>query len=216
MITIVAATSLRIDQHAIAIERTSTVVPYKVEKLLLSPTAPTVKFSGHWQRLDRWMPDGRWEIGDYGHFIISGLADYVFTDFCITVHWDGYGINREHWTEEFLEYDYIGAPWPPHMTSNAACRVGNGGFSLRSKRWLEAGRAAPAYANEPEDVFCCRKYVNHYRGYGCKIAPIDLALRFSFENQIPEYPDWSIEKSFGFHGWFGDASRDKYKIENEA
>lgn len=35
--------------------------------------------------------------------------------------------------EDFLDYDYIGAPWPLH-TNDTQGRVGNGGFSLRTRK----------------------------------------------------------------------------------
>ncbi len=38
--------------------------------------------------------------------------------------------------DKFLYYDYIGAPWPLDTNSNKS-RVGNGGFSLRTKRIME-------------------------------------------------------------------------------
>jgi hypothetical protein len=97
------------------------------------------------------------------------------------------------------------------MVSNPLGRVGNGGFSLRSKRWLEAGKAAPPHEGEPEDVFCCQKYLDHYLHCGCRVAPIDLAQKFSIEHKIPEYAEWSVRDSFGFHGWFGQ-DRESYRI----
>ena len=39
----------------------------------------------------------------------------------------------------FFDYDYIGAPWP----NNFVNRVGNGGFSLRSKKFLELTAKIP-------------------------------------------------------------------------
>ena len=35
--------------------------------------------------------------------------------------------------EDFLDYDYVGAPWPKEQNDNSLL-VGNGGFSLRSKK----------------------------------------------------------------------------------
>jgi hypothetical protein len=35
--------------------------------------------------------------------------------------------------EEYLEYDYIGAPWHEKFSIAPSCRVGNGGLSLRRK-----------------------------------------------------------------------------------
>jgi hypothetical protein len=211
-ITIIAATNTRINEHAIAIDRTAKNVPHQVSQLLFSPEQPTVPFSGEWQRNLAWMPNGHWTIQDYSRFILWGLADFIKSDICIIVQWDGYGVNPDRWTDEFLEYDYIGAPWPVALTKGL-CRVGNGGFSLRSKRWLDAGKAiASSYNGEAEDVFCCQKYVKHYLDCGCQLAPIDLALQFSIEHSLPDYRGWSASQSFGFHSWF-NAEREKYRIQ---
>ena len=62
------------------------------------------------------------------------------------------------WDPKFLNYDYIGALWP-HYKEN---QVGNGGFSLRSKKLLESSRKLieenPDY-NLPliEDDYICRE-----------------------------------------------------------
>ena len=213
-LTVVAPTSLRINAHAIAIQRTAALIPIPTRMLLLVPTAPTVPFAGEWRPIPDWMPDGKWSIQDFCEFLIHGLADHIETDACITVHWDGYAVHADRWTDEFLEYDYIGAPWPPSIEPDPALRVGNGGFSLRSRRWLDAGRSAPAYAGEGEDVFCCRKHLGHYQARGCRVAPMDLALRFSVEHQIPEHPAWPTSNSFGFHGWF-HPDRDQYRIRED-
>ena len=40
--------------------------------------------------------------------------------------------QQQQTVSPFLEYDYVGAPWPPNQDDNSY-GVGNGGFSLRSK-----------------------------------------------------------------------------------
>ena len=82
-------------------------------------------------------------IRDYNIFIIKEIYKYVDTEFCMFIQRDGYPLNFEMWTDDFLKYDYIGAPWTwaPHPNKHGICRinkcVGNGGFSIRSKRLLE-------------------------------------------------------------------------------
>jgi hypothetical protein len=153
-----------------------------------------------------------WGLPGYSRCVIRDLADTIHTDsdFALVVQWDGYLVNPQNWTDDFLNYDYIGAPWPLSMTSGA--RVGNGGFSLRSRKWLEAGKTAPPYRGEPEDVFCCQKYLSHWLAAGCKVAPLDLAIRFSMEHPISEYPQWTTAQSLGFHGWF-NPDREQYRIK---
>ena len=60
--------------------------------------------------------------------------------------------------EDYLEFDYIGAPWPKNLALSPNCRVGNGGLSLRRKSaMLEiAGAANPdAGLFLAEDMFFC-------------------------------------------------------------
>lgn len=57
----------------------------------------------------------------------------------------------------FIDYDYIGAPWPHATGYPVRHPVGNGGFSLRSRARCSAacssGRAFAANKAPPEDVF---------------------------------------------------------------
>ena len=45
-------------------------------------------------------------------------------------------------------------------------------------------------------------HYDHLIKAGIKFAPIDIAIRFSFEQSIPEYPFWHNAMSLGFHGLF--------------
>jgi hypothetical protein len=74
----------------------------------------------------------------YSRFMLQDLADHVKTDHVLVVQWDGFILDADAWDDRFLEFDYIGAPWP-HFGDDHD--VGNGGFSLRSRRLLEACRA---------------------------------------------------------------------------
>ena len=81
-------------------------------------------------------------IEAYSEFCVYKLHGVVNGKFALIVQADGYVINPHSWTSEFLNYDYIGAPWP--LTDSAYIdpfgnhqRVGNGGFSLRSKKLLQ-------------------------------------------------------------------------------
>ena len=72
---------------------------------------------------------------EYSRFVIKDLLRDIATDFVQIIQWDGYVINGPAWTNEFLDYDYIGARWWFRKHDR---NVGNGGFSLRSRRLLEA------------------------------------------------------------------------------
>ena len=71
-------------------------------------------------------------IRDYNQFNLKHLNDYIDTEFVMVAEYDGFILNPEAWTDEFLNYDYIGAP----LLVDGVQLVGNGGFSIRSKKLL--------------------------------------------------------------------------------
>lgn len=152
----------------------------------------------------------------YNIFCVNHLYKYVDTDFVLLFQNDGFILNPNNWSDDFLNYDYIGAPWPIYDKS----RVGNGGFSLRSKKFLNIVKdlnyleKTPSYgeAFTPEDHLLCKHYYNFLTQAGIKFAPVDLAIRFSFEQPLPEYPFWTHDMSFGFHGLFQSGfDNDEYR-----
>ena len=130
-------------------------------------------------------------IKDYNRFVIKRLPLYIKSDFCLTVHWDGFVVNPLAWTDEFFNYDYIGAPWPHH---NYLC--GNGGFCLKSKKFLDTMKKHKKniIVDHNEDVILCLRLRELFVNEGCKYAPTNVAYKFSTEKG-----DYSANKSFGFH-----------------
>lgn len=127
----------------------------------------------------------------YSQFMLTELADHFSTSHCLIVQWDGHIIHSEHWDAAFLEYDFIGASWPQF---GDGYDVGNGGFSLRSKRLVEACRAAQFQPGHPEDVAIARCNRRWLEAEGMRFAPREVADTFSAERSSA--PD----KTFGFHG----------------
>jgi len=117
---------------------------------------------------------------DYGSIIFNMLPKHVSEEHFFIIQWDGFPILPENWNDEFLKYDYIGAPlhgvW-----------VGNGGFSLRSKKLIETIEALgigvdPSNPDDqPEDEIICTKYRNQLETQGIKFAPLYVAENFSFQ-----------------------------------
>lgn len=151
-------------------------------------------------------------LGPYSRFIFSQLHRFVKTSHCLLVQADGFVVNPAAWRSDFLDYDYIGAPWPKttairggadytiHDLSNQA-RVGNGGFSLRSHRLLAACADvdyAP-FGSLPEDFVICRVMREYWLERGIRFAPLELAAGFACELPIDEVP-LNLGQSFGFHG----------------
>jgi hypothetical protein len=107
-------------------------------------------------------------------------------------------VDAEQWDPAFLEYDYIGAPWPQFDDGRD---VGNGGFSLRSRKLLDACRAPEFVQSHPEDIAICRTNRTLLeRQFGIRFADRATAARFSFERSK------ECAETFGFHGVFNMVS----------
>lgn len=136
------------------------------------------------------------------------------------IHADGFAINKESWYNEFLDYDYIGAVWPNGQ-------VGNGGFTIRSRKLYDAMLDMDMYYQEtfirhtiidnpdfyvfdghgdkviPEDNIICKLYRNELEfKYNINFAPPHIADMFSIEHNMSS--PW-VGKSLGFHGKHGIA-----------
>ncbi len=129
----------------------------------------------------------------YSHFVIRDLLPHVTTSHVLVQQWDGYVAHGDAWRDEFLRYDYIGAPWPTTAPCPPEYRVGNGGFSLRSRRLFEILDDLDLPPFHPEDLGICLKYRPHLERAGITFAPIELANNFSYEGLQPI-------RCFGFHG----------------
>jgi Protein of unknown function (DUF5672)/SEC-C motif len=132
--------------------------------------------------------------GDYSRFVLKDLLRFVDMDFVQIVQWDGYVTQGASWTDEFLDYDYIGARW---WFREPGRDVGNGGFSLRSRKLLEALQDPKIAPSDPEDNAICLDHRELLeRKYGIRIAPGALADRYAFEGESPS------GREFGFHRVF--------------
>lgn len=168
----------------------------------------------------------------YSEFCIKEMYKYVDTDFALVIQYDGFILNPDAWDDEFLKYDYVGAPWdiddwaiekfavPKELFGQHI--VGNGGFSLRSKKLLELCAKLDSTGMikqyDPEDMVIGIFYRKLFEENGTKFAPVVLAEKFSYEGDQDGTP-WSGQ--FGFHGlsytdissWI--AKHPEYKIENK-
>jgi len=130
-------------------------------------------------------------VKDYNRFIVKELGKYIESDFVLVIQHDGMVLFGDAWLDEFLQYDYIGAPWGYTDGRN----VGNGGFSLRSRRLQMILATDPAIEMySPEDEVICRFYRQYLEDkHGIRYAPEDLAHKFSYEMHRPR------GKTFGSH-----------------
>lgn len=138
----------------------------------------------------------------YSTFIIRELHRHINTRYCLLIQSDGYMINPESWTDAFFQYDFIGATW------STSRMVGNGGFSLRSKKFLEAtAKFRPEENCHPEDAWATMKHREELiRLFGIRFPPPGIADVFAFEGRKWDGSEWNgvqqrWNNAFGFHSW---------------
>ena len=130
----------------------------------------------------------------YSEFVLKSLLPHIQTPHVLLVQWDGYAINPDAWRGEYLDVDYIGAKWFWHTDG---MRVGNGGFSLRSRKLLEALQDPRIVLTGAEDETIGRAFRPLLeREHGIRFAAESLADAFAFEAAYP------VGVPFGFHGLF--------------
>lgn len=175
---------------------------------------------------------------EYNALCLSKLHEYVETDFILIIQDDGFLINPESWSDLFLSYDYIGAPWDKTRlyynleikekewmmgtsytdilkNTNTSFNIGNGGFSLRSKKLL---------------IETSKLYITRY-GKCCEDSIISIIMREDLEKEKIRFPEndkiaasfscetksvngnfFSSDNSLGFH--CRDTHKDKIDLLN--
>jgi len=134
-------------------------------------------------------------IEDYNRIILDELPKWIEEDFCLVCQFDGFILDPSAFQSDFYNFDYIGAVWPDYPRY----RVGNGGFSWRSKKLLHA-TAMLSHLRQPgesEDLFICRRIREELETHHCCVfADEQTAKLFSYEIMPHDQP------AFGFHGIF--------------
>lgn len=130
-------------------------------------------------------------IKDYSELLLTGLNEYVEGTHVLVIQWDSFVIHPQLWSDEFLKYDYIGPVWPHHPKTP----VGNGGFSLRSKRLLQIIQQPDFVKKHPEDYCICADNKDFLEQKNIQFAPVIIAEQFAVERTL-----W--HPAFGFHGFF--------------
>jgi Protein of unknown function (DUF5672) len=188
-VTLVAVTSVALATTVMALRHSMAQASFA--KVLLLSDLPPGDLAGsgiEWRPIQRLS-----SRADYSRFVMGALAGHIETVHALLVQWDGFVRDGRAWREEFREFDYIGAPWPQYRDGMA---VGNGGFSLRSRRLLQA-TASLAADGAPEDVAICRTYRPVLEQiHGIRFANMDVARAFSYERCD------SSGLEFGVHGVF--------------
>lgn len=211
-VTLVAMTSVNVKATIHAMEYSMRGIDFG-DAVLITHKKPfglpqTIRYS-HTSKLTN--------IDDFNYKMVYELGDHIKTDYALIVHADGFVVHPEMWRDEFLDYDYIGAPWPLPKEGDTTtyrdiygniCRVGNSA-GIRSKRLMDF----PKKANVPwegeyaygkmwfyEDGFICCKIRHLLEAEGMRIAPLEVAKYYSHEQMIPEVQGIT---PFAFHKWEG-------------
>jgi hypothetical protein len=139
-------------------------------------------------------------VADYSQFMLKEFGNYFTGSHALIAQWDGFVTHPECWDPRFLDYDYIGAPWPA-----LGGAVGNGGFSLRSRRLTDALRQVHIQEAQPEDYCICISHRAQLETrFGIRFAPTDVARRFSWEAVEPPEPTFGMHGFFNFHRTLGE------------
>jgi Protein of unknown function (DUF5672) len=119
---------------------------------------------------------------------------HVRTSHALGIQWDSFIADPSMWRDEFLKYDFVGAPWWYKDGMN----VGNGGFCLRSTkfmRFIRKHRAQFPCITDLDDDLYCRQYRPTLQEAGFVWAPEDVAIDFAFECVRSH----ERTRHFGFH-----------------
>ena len=204
-ITLLSATSTEMDQAQISMKISLQNIEFGAAKLLCT-SAPKQKY-----------PDIEYvsipplnSVDDYNEIIFQDLHKYFETSHCLIVQSDSFVVNSSLWKEEFLQFDYIGAPWSNkiqinpnlvlHLEKNT---VGNGGFSLRSHKLAKTTAKIDfnslKFPLKSEDIIICHYLYKEMLNNGIRFAPPELAAKFSMEN-VNHLHGQDVNSVFGFHG----------------
>lgn len=163
------------------------------DMLILTASMPSFQ-----PKIARVIPIQPLNYDQYNELAMKGLGRWAKADYIMTIHDDGFVVNPHMWSDEFLQFDYIGAPWKLGCGWSWEGReVGNGGFSLRSRRLYNECQSIPYMSGAHEDGIICLQNRDRLMSKGIKFGTLEVAYRFSIE--APFDDNHSIENCFGFH-----------------
>ncbi|MCR6479460.1 hypothetical protein NU688_25100 [Variovorax sp. ZS18.2.2] len=236
-ITLVSVTGLPDARGAaMALQHSQAQMP-GARALLCSPQAPANLAPGIAH-----VPIASLNYHEYGWFMMFALWRVVQTEFALVVQEDGWVVNADNWRDEFLDFDYIGAPihlakidtpegtywrnrfeWADELQKpgHVVTPIQNGGFSLRSRRFMRALVDHPhirveipppdAVEGDPlkmhwqhnallEDVQLSGVLRPALEAVGMRFAPLEMARSFSIEHAGPQlHHGYNAMLLFGHH-----------------
>lgn len=199
-VTLVVVTSVKIEQNVKALIRSMKGIEYGAVKFI-SHIKPDLPEGVEYIQCEPLTYDG------FSGYTFLKLWEHVDTSHCLLVHHDGFVVNPDRWTDEFLNFDYLGAPWPYSETAYITDEgehvdQGNGGFCLRSRKLLEMPTKLGLNLEERQGFYnddgnFCVYHRKTFLENGIKYASKELAARFSTEIVI----EGLSQESFGFHSF---------------
>lgn len=198
-VTLIALTSIKIPETIRAMEYSMKGIDFGSVKLVTDK-------SFYHAKIKREHCDPMNDIDAYNEYAFIHLGDHIETSHALVVQHDSAVLRPDLWNEEWMNYDYIGSPWPIVENSYMAndetrSRVGNGGFSLRSNILMKTPkklgwwlRREQGWANEDGNICCYWK--REFLDNGIKYSPVEVAAKFAYENEVPENQGVN---TFGFH-----------------
>lgn len=136
-------------------------------------------------------------------YLTTRITETFTTSHCLHMEWDAGVNNPAAWDPSWLEYDFLGAPWPAGMqvkgfpVATEEARVGNTGFCLMSKRFADAlanvSKPSETVVRGASDFYVCISLRPTLEKMGIRFAPPEVAYKFSCENKL-------LTDQFGWHG----------------
>lgn len=202
-VTLITFSSVKINEHIEAMNKCVENIEFDSVKFLSHEKPLNLPSYAEFVKINQIK-----DIMDFNEFCFKELYKYINTNHALLFQDHAYIIHPEMWDNSWLLWDWIGSPWNivenAYMGNNGErVRVGNGGFSLRSKKILELPtkmnwdlREEQGFYNE-DGNFCCY-YRKEMLENDIKYAPLEVALKFSYENPVPEHGS-TYPMTFGFH-----------------
>ena len=151
-------------------------------------------------------------IDEWNRVVVYDLGDYIDTEYALLIHPDGGIAEASMWDDKWLEYDYIGSPFPlptddfSYRDVNGKIqRVGNS-VSLRSKKLMQLPKklgmewkSFHGFYNEDGYITVNMRHV--FEEHECKFAPFEEALKFGRETPLEDYKGdtFIYHKNFGIN-----------------
>ena len=167
-----------------------------------------------------WHPILPLDYLQYSVFVMHSLYAFIKTDYCLIVQDDSWVLDGKNFKPEYYDYDYIGAATHAAIVGSELQLQGqwvdepnrlmiqNGGFSLRSKRLLEAPNKLGLTHKQADNVYLWNEDVQLtgvYRSFlescGLKYASEEMSRGFALEYAVKKlYVGFDYSQLLGHHG----------------